>query len=64
VRKSIDMDWNYIQLASGRMQRLADVFAKVEEALPALQEWERAQDRKKRPAARRKARPSRREVLA
>jgi dTDP-4-amino-4,6-dideoxygalactose transaminase len=64
VRKSIDMDWNYIQLVSGRMQRLADVFAKVEEALPALQEWERAQDRKKRPAARRKARPSRREVLA
>lgn len=63
VKKSLDMDWNYIQTVAGRMERLADVFRKVEEALPELGEWERAEDRKGQKGAR-KIRPSRREVLA
>ncbi|MBI4603143.1 MAG: aminotransferase class V-fold PLP-dependent enzyme [Planctomycetes bacterium] len=63
IKKSLDMDWNYIGDDPGRMRRLADVFLKVEEGLPALRDWERRQDRQA-PAAARKARPSRREVLA
>jgi dTDP-4-amino-4,6-dideoxygalactose transaminase len=62
VRKSIDMDWNYIEDVPARMRRLADVFLKVEERLPALRDWERKQEKKAAPA--RRIRPSRREVLA
>ena len=60
VRRSVDMDWNYIKRLPGRMQRLADVFSKVEENLDALRDWER---REKRRTRAKKARPSRREVL-
>ena len=62
VRRSVDMDWNYLKRLPGRMQRLADVFAKLEENLDDLRTWEQRQ--RKRPAKKKKARPSRREVLA
>jgi dTDP-4-amino-4,6-dideoxygalactose transaminase len=61
VRRAIDMDWNYIRRVPGRMQALADRFAKVEDNLDALREWERKQA--DTPAAKAKARPSRRQVL-
>ncbi len=67
VKKSLDMDWNYLKALPGRMERLADVFLKVEENLPALRDWERAQEKKPATGPSRKkarVRPSRREVLA
>lgn len=65
VRKSLDMDWNYKKSVPGRMEKLAQVFLKVEEALPALRDWERTNDRAAAPRrTRRTIRPSRREVLA
>ena len=67
VKKSMDMDWNYLKPTAGRMARLADVFLKVEENLPALRAWEAAQDKvgaSTTTAKKPKIRPSRREVLA
>jgi dTDP-4-amino-4,6-dideoxygalactose transaminase len=61
VRRSVDMDWNYIRRVPGRMQALADVFEKIETNLDALRDWELEQ-RRARPR-KSKARPSRREVL-
>lgn len=61
VRRSIDMDWNYIRRVPGRMQRLADAFLKVEERLDDLREHERSLHQKARKS--RAVRPSRREVL-
>jgi dTDP-4-amino-4,6-dideoxygalactose transaminase len=63
IERALDMDWNYIAVSREKMQRMADIFAKVEENLPALRDWERRTKRhkKKRPP---KAKPTRREVLA
>jgi dTDP-4-amino-4,6-dideoxygalactose transaminase len=63
VRQSLDMDWNYLKYDPGRMQRLADIFVNVEENLPALRDWERSQDKRPLSKTKRKAHPSRREVL-
>ena len=62
IERSLDMDWNYIRPDAARMRRLADVFRKLEEALPALRDWERRERR--RPARPGRARRSRREVIA
>jgi dTDP-4-amino-4,6-dideoxygalactose transaminase len=61
VRRSVDMDWNYIRPLPGRMRRLADIFQKVEESLPELRDWELRQAT--RPLRRKRATPTRREVL-
>ena len=64
VKKSLDMDWNYLKTVPGRMEKLASVFLKVEENLTALRDWDLSQE--KRAAVRvlkLKARPSRREVM-
>ena len=64
VRASLDMDWNYLKLVPGRMERLASVFLKVEENLPVLRDWEQGQGKK--PVVRvlkPNIRPSRREVM-
>jgi len=63
VLKSLDMDWNYLKYDPRRMEKLADVFGKVEENLPALRDWERSQDKLPSTKVKRKVRPSRREVL-
>jgi len=44
IARSVEMGWNYVTPDEGNMQRLADVFAKVEANLPALRDWEAAQD--------------------
>jgi dTDP-4-amino-4,6-dideoxygalactose transaminase len=62
IRRALDMDWNYLRDLPGRMERLAAVFHKVEESLPALREWERREGRSARRKAKR-IRPSAREVL-
>ena len=62
ITRSLDMDWNYIRVDAERMRRLAEVFAKVEENLPALREWERRQ--KDQPAKPKKAQRSRRQNIA
>lgn len=61
ILKSVDMDWNYMDRKKGRMERLADVFWKLEESLDLLRAWER----RSAAGAKRKGRvrPSRREVL-
>jgi hypothetical protein len=65
IRKSIDMDWNYIRRLPGRMERLADAFLKIEENLPALRDWERraAGRAAASPARTPRPRPVRRQVL-
>jgi dTDP-4-amino-4,6-dideoxygalactose transaminase len=61
VERSLDMDWNYIRPDAARMRRLADIFAKVEENVGQLRDWER-RNRKRSPG--RRAARSRREVIA
>ncbi len=61
IAQSMDMDWNYIENVAGRMEKLADIFLKVEENLPELREWEAKN--KKRSRRRGAVRPSRRENL-
>ena len=58
------MDWNYVRPAKQKMQRIADIFAKLEDNLPALQKWERRQRRRGKRRKPQKAKPTRREVLA
>lgn len=60
IERSLDMDWNYLKVSPEKMRRIADIFAKVEENLPALRDWERREKRKK--PRRQKAKPTRREV--
>lgn len=64
IDHALDMDWNYIKPSKEKMQRLADIFTKVEENLPALRDWEKSQQGKKRTRRPGKAKPTRREVLA
>ncbi len=61
VDRSLDMDWNYIKPSREKMQRIADIVAKVQDNLPALRDWERRMNRRKKKAG--KAKPTRREVL-
>jgi dTDP-4-amino-4,6-dideoxygalactose transaminase len=63
VRRAVDIDWNYIRWIPARMQRLADVFEKVERNIALLRDWERKERRSAALPAPAKARPSRREVL-
>ena len=56
------MDWNYIKVSREKMRRIADIFTKLEENLPALRDWESKEKRKRKRSA--KVKPSRREVLA
>lgn len=63
IAKALDMEWNYIKSVPGRMKRLASIFLRIEENLPALRDWERRQDRRVTKSARGKIRPTRREVL-
>jgi hypothetical protein len=37
------MGWNYVTPDEGKMGQLAAAFAKVEENLPALRDWEKQQ---------------------
>jgi hypothetical protein len=43
IERSVEMGWNYVEPDESKMKQLAAVFAKVEENLPALRDWERAQ---------------------
>lgn len=43
IARSVEMSWNYVEPDESKMKQLASVFAKVEENLPALRDWERAQ---------------------
>ena len=63
IAKSLDMEWNYIKNVPGRMEKLASIFLKLEEQLPALRDWERRQDRRSTRKGKKKIRPTRREVL-
>ncbi|MBM3474758.1 MAG: DegT/DnrJ/EryC1/StrS family aminotransferase [Armatimonadetes bacterium] len=45
IAQSVEMGWNYIEPSEEKMARLASAFAKVEENLPALREWEAEQAR-------------------
>jgi dTDP-4-amino-4,6-dideoxygalactose transaminase len=64
VRRSIDMDWNYIHRVPGRMQRLADAFLSIESNLDALRAHEKSRSsRSAKKSAPKRIRPSRREVL-
>ena len=62
IERSLDMDWNYIKVSREKMRRIADIFTKLEENLPALRDWESKEKRKRKRSA--KVKPSRREVLA
>ncbi len=42
IQHSIELSWNYIVPDQQRMEHLAAAFLKVEEHLPALQQWEQA----------------------
>jgi hypothetical protein len=44
IAQSVEMGWNYIEPSEEKMARLASAFAKVEENLPALREWEAKQE--------------------
>ena len=63
IAKSIDMDWNYFKYVPDRMKKLASIFLRLEENLPALRDWERRQDRGTATRGKKKLRPSQREVL-
>ncbi|MBN1442778.1 MAG: DegT/DnrJ/EryC1/StrS family aminotransferase [Planctomycetes bacterium] len=63
VRRAVDMDWNYVRRAPGRMARLAGIFARIEEHLPELRDWELRRQSRAAATPRGRARPSRREVL-
>ncbi len=63
ISKSLDMEWNFIRQDAGRMRRLASIFTKLEENLPALREWESREARRATRGRSRKIRPTRREVL-
>jgi dTDP-4-amino-4,6-dideoxygalactose transaminase len=64
VRKSLDMDWNYLRSVPGRMERLASIFLKVEENLPLLRDWDLSEEKKATvQVLKPKVRPSRREVM-
>jgi len=45
IARSVEMGWNYVEPSEEKMSRLASVFQKVEENLPALRDWERANAR-------------------
>jgi dTDP-4-amino-4,6-dideoxygalactose transaminase len=43
IARSVEMGWNYVTPDEGKMGQLAAAFAKVEENLPALRDWEKQQ---------------------
>lgn len=42
IARSVELPWNYIAPDRDRMQRLADVFSRIDEQLVLLREWEKA----------------------
>ncbi len=43
IAQSVEMGWNYVDASDEKMGRLASAFAKVDENLPALRDWEKSQ---------------------
>lgn len=43
IARSVEMGWNYVEVCEAKMGQLASAFAKVDENLPALREWEAGQ---------------------
>ena len=43
IARSVEMGWNYVTPDEDKMTRVAAAFEKVEENLPALRDWEKAQ---------------------
>lgn len=43
LARSVEMGWNYVEPDEEKMARLAAAFEKVEQNLPALRDWEKAQ---------------------
>ncbi|MBI4582536.1 MAG: DegT/DnrJ/EryC1/StrS family aminotransferase [Planctomycetes bacterium] len=64
IDRSLDMDWNYIRPSPEKMGRIAAIFAKVEENLPALRDWQYRMEKKAATGPPGKIKPSRREVIA
>jgi len=43
IARSVEMGWNWVEPSEEKMDRLASAFAKVEQNLPALRDWEAKQ---------------------